>query len=609
YAYDAAGRRTATTYPSGRTVGWRHDVLGRLSAVVDDAVGETTYTYDPDGLPLQELLPGGASRRWEHDAAGRITQYEDGVAGNGQRPAITSLRYDAASRLDREVRDGESFEYGYDAAGQLVQVSRDGTVSARYGYDSVGNRTRMQDGRAVTESTFDAANQLLSQATGNRTTTYGYDAAGRLVNRAGVGGPLAVSYDAAGQPTEVRRGEGLVERRAYDGDGRLVEVGLNEAHGHELVWDGNAAVSQVLEIRGAGSVLELVYGRERVGAVRGGRGELFGFDVHGSAVRSTGTGGLTESSSYDPFGLPSTGVTAEVSAARLRFGYRGELSLAGVVHLRAREYDPALGRFTTPDLLDGVPGEPTVANRYPYAANNPLGAVDPLGLRPYGDGDLNGSYGSSSGPDAWRNRFDPLLLGTALTAVDLAEHSARHRAVQVYFSTTVRPGTRMEVPIAGSGPNGGTGFADLVNGVEVWEVKPDRPWWTSGAGQAQLQRYLDNLPGIAGGRYSFAVPYGALELVVNHRNQDGMLYYYARYNRTRPVPQPEPVPVPVPVPAPAPAPVPVPAPQPAPSRGPDPGTVGGILAGVAAAGVAIWWGAKILSPACGPFAPLCAVAL
>lgn len=191
-------------------------------------------------------------------------------------------------------------------------------------------------------------------------------------------------------------------------------------------------------------------------------------------MRSTGTGGLTESSSYDPFGLPSTGAAAEVSAARLRFGYHDELSLAGLVHLRAREYDPALGRFTTPDLLDGVPGEPTVANRYPYAANDPLGAADPLGPRPYGDGDLNGSYGSSSGPDAWRDRFDPLLLSTALTAVDLAEHSARHRAVQVYFSTTVRPGTRMEVPIPGSGTNGGTGFADLVNGVEVWEVKPDR---------------------------------------------------------------------------------------------------------------------------------------
>ncbi len=35
--------------------------------------------------------------------------------------------------------------------------------------------------------------------------------------------------------------------------------------------------------------------------------------------------------------------------------------------------------------------------------------------------------------------------------------------------------------------------------------------------------------------------------------------------------------------------------------------VGGAAAGVGA-GAIIWWGAKLLSPACGPFAPVCAIA-
>jgi hypothetical protein len=36
--------------------------------------------------------------------------------------------------------------------------------------------------------------------------------------------------------------------------------------------------------------------------------------------------------------------------------------------------------------------------------------------------------------------------------------------------------------------------------------------------------------------------------------------------------------------------------------------VGGAAAGIGA-GALIWWGAKLLSPACGPFAPICAVVL
>jgi hypothetical protein len=43
---------------------------------------------------------------------------------------------------------------------------------------------------------------------------------------------------------------------------------------------------------------------------------------------------------------------------------------------------PGLGAFTTVDPLEGTAGQSTVANPYPYAANDALGYIDPLGLSP-----------------------------------------------------------------------------------------------------------------------------------------------------------------------------------------------------------------------------------
>ena len=48
----------------------------------------------------------------------------------------------------------------------------------------------------------------------------------------------------------------------------------------------------------------------------------------------------------------------------------------GLIHYRARYYDPALGRFTQPDpagFVDGI-------NRYAYVGNSPVNFTDPLGL-------------------------------------------------------------------------------------------------------------------------------------------------------------------------------------------------------------------------------------
>lgn len=53
--------------------------------------------------------------------------------------------------------------------------------------------------------------------------------------------------------------------------------------------------------------------------------------------------------------------------------------------MRARWYDPAIGRFISPDPTDGAQAEPLTQNAYLYANGDPVSGVDHLGLQTTGD--------------------------------------------------------------------------------------------------------------------------------------------------------------------------------------------------------------------------------
>ncbi|MBL0350986.1 MAG: RHS repeat-associated core domain-containing protein [Elusimicrobia bacterium] len=63
-------------------------------------------------------------------------------------------------------------------------------------------------------------------------------------------------------------------------------------------------------------------------------------------------------------------------------GYTGHRLDASdsLVFAKNRYFDPATGRWLTPDILVENPYEPQSLNRYAYCRNNPITYVDPLGL-------------------------------------------------------------------------------------------------------------------------------------------------------------------------------------------------------------------------------------
>lgn len=96
----------------------------------------------------------------------------------------------------------------------------------------------------------------------------------------------------------------------------------------------------------------------------------------GSTTELVGTTGTkTDSYTYDVWG----GIRARAGTTGNQFDFTGQQAdhdaNRGLVYLRARHYDPALGRFLGRDPLP-------MGNRYAYVGNNPANMTDSVGNVP-----------------------------------------------------------------------------------------------------------------------------------------------------------------------------------------------------------------------------------
>ena len=126
----------------------------------------------------------------------------------------------------------------------------------------------------------------------------------------------------------------------------------------DFTWDQGASLPQVLQDtktqNGASSTTTYVYGLSGPIAETDGAGNTSYYlqDGLGSTMQLTDTSGnVTDSYTYDAFGA----MTSHTGTNPQPFGYAGQQqdvgAEAGLVYLRARHMDPALGRFVTQDRL------------------------------------------------------------------------------------------------------------------------------------------------------------------------------------------------------------------------------------------------------------------
>ena len=120
-----------------------------------------------------------------------------------------------------------------------------------------------------------------------------------------------------------------------------------------------------------------IYGNGRIAQTDGTATDYFMTDALGSVRQLTdATGAITYASAYDPYGV----VTATSGASGTPYGYTGEYTSNDLVYLRARHYDPAMGRFLTRDTWGGDANSPMSFNAWNYVNGNPVKDTDPSGF-------------------------------------------------------------------------------------------------------------------------------------------------------------------------------------------------------------------------------------
>jgi RHS repeat-associated protein len=139
------------------------------------------------------------------------------------------------------------------------------------------------------------------------------------------------------------------------------------------VWDVGVALPVILKDNGN----TFVYGLDLISATDGaGTQTYYLYDGLGSTVDLTNTSGnSTQSYSYDAFGATQGGPPPGTNQW-LFTGEQRDVD-SGLYYLRARYYDPAIGRFLGRDPI-------MAAEPYAYVGNNPVTWVDPSGLCAFG---------------------------------------------------------------------------------------------------------------------------------------------------------------------------------------------------------------------------------
>jgi YD repeat-containing protein len=199
YAYDAAGRLAGLAYPSGRTVAYGFDAVGRINQVSTTAppkaggatqIIASNIVYQPFGGVKSYALGNGQTYVRSYDQDGRIINY-----GSGSQ--LFSLGYDAAGRIVSiaDAGNGSSNTYDYDSLDRLTSARVPG-ASFAYAYDAVGNRTSKTVGSAAAANyTYAASSNRIASISGAEARTFSFDANGSTL----ADGNNQYSYDARGR--------------------------------------------------------------------------------------------------------------------------------------------------------------------------------------------------------------------------------------------------------------------------------------------------------------------------------------------------------------------------------------------------------------------------
>ena len=340
YTYNDNGTRSTFVSQQGTETindsAYEYDNMGRLRNVKEDGQQVAQYTYDQNGNRSSITYGNNVTVDYTYNLGNRIKTLVNKNADGTALSQFSYTYYLDANEATKTDPQGET-AYEYDGLGRLKTTAEPGNVQRAYTYDDRNNRSSVTTSGPLYENTedmsyeYDGLNRL-TKATGSHTATYQYDA------------------------------DGIRQSKTVDG--------LTTTH----VLDGTDVAA---DITGADKT-EYVRGINLICMKKNGQMYYYLFDAHGNVVQMVDqNGNIVNNYTYDEWG----NTKSQTEGIENPFKYCGEYfdKETGLYYLRARYYDPTIGRFISEDSEWGKDNDPLSLNLYTYCQNDPVRYMDPSG--------------------------------------------------------------------------------------------------------------------------------------------------------------------------------------------------------------------------------------
>ena len=467
YTYDDYGNISVITGETGKIAEMIYNKQGLVTKAVDYSSGETSYYYytfdgsleseyrtssdgslthyiitDSNGNTVEKTSVNGQTKTITTgtDKDGKSFVSNDGVTNEtstddfGRTTQVRTVRSDGTLvfNTDYEYANGKaensttnliskfsqsygsdsvlSYDYSYDANGNITEIKQNGKLTNKYVYDSLNELKEEYDyvNKFYINYSYDGAGNLQNKYEQVLDPTYGYPTGTQHGNTyeytdtswkdklTKINGDN-ITYDANGNPLSYRDGMSFEWE-----NGRILKKINTSDSSIQMSYDSNGMRTQKT-VDGVKTNYYYDSNKNLIALVKGNDTLLFYYDSDGNATSFSYNGTMyfyvknlqgdvvriidlagTEVASYvydawgnikDTKGEPTV---RELNPIRYRgYVYDTETSL---YYLQSRYYDPFTGRFLNADIYcDTNTGTPLSTNMFSYCENNPVLNIDKSG--------------------------------------------------------------------------------------------------------------------------------------------------------------------------------------------------------------------------------------
>ncbi|WP_243156015.1 RHS repeat-associated core domain-containing protein [Clostridium sp. C2-6-12] len=382
YTYDKNNNIKSIKDITGKSSIYNYDEADRVKLIQDDNQNNLAiYDYYKNDNIKSVTVGNGLKTDYTYDGDGNVQSLVT-ISSNGEVLIDYNYAYDLNGNRLKKISSKHKNFYSYDSMNRLIDSSYDGRKES-FTYDKVGNRLTKTTNDITEKYVYNVKNQLKELHNNSGINHFTYDKQGNTIKEETSTGNNIFEYNTLNQQVKAitKDGNTLVSR--YDAEGLRAEIEENEKLTKFIFHKDNVLVEADKDFN---VISRFTRGHEVVAADIADSSEeinsaieakmnryYYTVDEQGSTIFITDKNQQVKNEyCYDAFG----NVLNSKEDVHNRITYTGQQfeGITGQYYLRARFYNPVVGRFTQEDIYrgDGL-------NLYAYCGNNPVIYYDPAG--------------------------------------------------------------------------------------------------------------------------------------------------------------------------------------------------------------------------------------